>query len=232
LPAEPLRLAKEEHDKKQCPGKPSQENQQLWDSTWIMTPEQYGRFKDRQWKKTPVSNGILLDGKKESVPQTSWRRIRETIFPGTEAARERIREMKDVMDKVKNRPPGVMLQLQSDFQAPSADSMQPAWPKASPPSLPTDESQLSIIFSEETHFGTLPSSHVWSQSGGDEQHQPYPAELDRLQALVPSFLQMPEGRDEHQAPESVVEGEYVLDPIPPEVLWHFSFSQQQEGTGK
>jgi hypothetical protein len=43
---------------------------------------------------------------------------------------------------------------------------------------------------------------------------------------------MPEGRDEHQTSESVVDGEYALDPIPPEVLWHFSFSQQQEGTSK
>lgn len=183
-----------------------------------MTPEQYGRFKDRQWKKTHVSNEVLRGHKKESVPETSWRRIRETIFPGSEAAREDIRRMQDVMDKVKNRPPVVMSQLQPDFQVPSADAMQPAWLNAFLPSLPTDESQLSIIFSEETHFETHPSSRVWSHSGGDEQHQPYRAELDRPPTLDPSFFQMPEEGDGHQTSESAVSGEYALDPIPPELL--------------
>jgi hypothetical protein len=242
LPAGPLRLAKKEHDEKQCSGKPSRETQQLRDDTWLMTPEQYRRFKGRRWKKTRVSDSLP----KESVPETSWRRIRENIFPGSEAAAARKKSehaasrqtskdiwgMQDVMDKVKNRSPVVMSQLQPDFQAPSADAMQPAWLNTLHPSLPTDESQLSIIFSEETDFETHPSSRVWSHSGGDEQHQPYRAELDRPQTLDTSFLHMPEKRDEHQTSESEVSGEYALDPIPPEVLWHFSFSQQQEGTGK
>ena len=229
LPAGPLGLAKKEHDKTQCPGKPSQENQQLWDSTWIMTSEQYHRFKDRGWKKTPVSNEVLRGREKESVPQTSWRRIRETIFPGSEAAREDIRGMRDVMDKVKNRS---SLIIQPDFQAPSADAMQPAWLNVFPPSLTTDDSQRSIIFSEGTGLETHPSSRVWSRSGGDEQHQIYRAELDRPPSLDLSFLQMPEELDGHPTSEPVASGQYVMDPIPPEVLWHFGLSQPQEEMGK
>ncbi|RBR19173.1 uncharacterized protein FIESC28_05638 [Fusarium coffeatum] len=229
LPAGPLRLAKKEHEKTQCPGVPSQENKQLWNSACIMTPEQYDRFKDRGWKKTHVSNEVLLGREKESVPQTSWRRIRETIFPGSEAARENIKGMRDVMDRVKNRSP---LIIQPGFQAPRADAMQPAWPNVFPPSLTTDDSQLSITFSEGTDFETRPSSRVWSHSGGDEQHQLYRSGPDRPPTLDPSFLQIPEELDERQTSELVVTGEYVLDPIPPEVLWHFSLSQQQEGTGK
>ncbi|KAJ4118732.1 hypothetical protein NW768_010792 [Fusarium equiseti] len=228
LPAGPLRLAKKEHDEKQCPGKPSRETQQLRNDTWLMTPDQYRRFKGRQWKKTGVSDKLL----KESVSETSWRKIRETLFPGSEAAAMRkesepaasrqtsedIWGVQRVMDKVNNRSPGVMSQLRTDFPVPSADSMQPAWLNAFPTSLPTDESQLSIIFSEETHFETHPSSRVWSHSGGDEQHQLYRAEPDRPPTFDPSFLQLPGEREGHQASELAMSGECALDPIPPELL--------------
>ncbi|KAI1062938.1 hypothetical protein LB507_005565, partial [Fusarium sp. FIESC RH6] len=82
LPPGPLRLAKQEHKRTQCPGESSEENRKMWADSFVMSQEQYERFKGRRWKKTEVSK---LVSKKETVAETTWMRIRETIFPGSEA---------------------------------------------------------------------------------------------------------------------------------------------------
>lgn len=196
-----------------------------------MNSEQYNRFKDRGWKKTDVSNEVLLGCDKDSVPQKSWRKIRETIFPGSDdaairrrrselEASRRTEDIRVMVAQVDSRP-SILSQLRIDFQAPSADAMQPPLPNAFPPSVPTDDSQLSIIFSEGTDFGTHLSSRVWSHSGGDEQDQPYGFDLAGPPASMPYFSHVHEDCHENQALGSMASGAVVQDampPLPPEVL--------------
>ncbi|KAJ4114736.1 hypothetical protein NW768_011290 [Fusarium equiseti] len=46
-----------------------------------MSQEQFARFKNRGWEQTRVPRPTFNDGKKDSVPEQYWRKVRETIFP-------------------------------------------------------------------------------------------------------------------------------------------------------
>lgn len=83
LPSQALRLAKSEHKKKKCLGKSSEENRQLRAKHFLMSQEQYERFKS--WRTVSIPDLAFDDGSPETLPETSWRRILEAIFPGSGA---------------------------------------------------------------------------------------------------------------------------------------------------
>ncbi|KAF5019726.1 hypothetical protein F66182_8269 [Fusarium sp. NRRL 66182] len=83
LSNEPLVLSRAAHT---CTGPPSEENRKRRGRHYIMSEDQWERF--RSWKKPsgrPRSNG---DGPRESVSQRSWRQIQKAIFPDNAASRD------------------------------------------------------------------------------------------------------------------------------------------------
>ncbi|RFN52382.1 tea/atts transcription factor activity protein family [Fusarium flagelliforme] len=80
---QPLRLAKSEHEKEKCPGETSKENRQLRSKYFLLSQEQSERF--RSWRNIPLPELAHEDDSPETLPEKSWRRIREAIFPGSGA---------------------------------------------------------------------------------------------------------------------------------------------------
>ncbi|XEU95843.1 hypothetical protein FSHL1_001128 [Fusarium sambucinum] len=223
LPEKNLSHAKKEHEK-ECKHKPSPENLQVRNGHWLMDKDQYHRFKVVGWRKTHVSNPIFINGEKESLSKRSWRRIRETIFPGSEEAVIELnaepaaphQTTEDVMAIVESRRSAIMPQL-TDIPAPSTGQRQRSRLVPIPPST-TDMSQLSTQFSWETDSLTDPSSHVLSHSGADGHQETYGAEYGNSAGPAESFAWVWEECQGQQPSDSLNGAGGWLPELPPQVL--------------
>ncbi|QPC73036.1 hypothetical protein HYE68_003788 [Fusarium pseudograminearum] len=233
LPEGSLELIKAGHDKNECKGKPSPDSLLAWSGHWIMDQDQYHRFKVVGWRHTHVPNPIFINGKKEPKPMTSWRRIRETIFPGSsiELNAEPVapgRTTEDVITMVGGRP-SVMPQV-PDVLAHGTDLSQRLMPI--PPSMTTDASQLSTEFSWETSFQTDPSSLMLSYLGADGQHETYDIEHEITTGHEDSFDLDPEEYPEQQSWNSLSDIGGWQNPLPYQVLIEGNSSDPQKAADR
>jgi hypothetical protein len=237
LPKKNLGHAKKEH-KKECKRKPSPENVDIWNGHYILDQEQYHRFKVVGWRNTPVPNPIFINGKKETVPRRSWRKIRETIFPGSEIELNiepvaPYRSAEDVVAIVGSRRSAIMPQY-TDVPAPSTDLSQMSRLMPISPSMTTYMSYPSTQLSWETDSQTLPSSHVLSYSGTDGQQETHGIEFGNLAGPEYSFPQL-RALEEYQGPqssESLSGAGGWLPPLPHEVLMDGDYSDLQQAANQ
>ncbi|KAG8666882.1 hypothetical protein FPOAC1_011704 [Fusarium poae] len=223
LPEKNLGYAKKQHEQ-ECKYEPSPENLKARKDHWLMDSDQYHRFKVVGWRNTPVPNLIFINGEKESLSKRSWRRIRETIFPGSEepviephagpAASDQTIEA--VMAMVERRM-SVMPQ-HPNIREPSTDPRQRLKLVHIAPST-TDISQPSAQFSCESDSLTHPSSYVLSHSGADGHQETYGAEYGNTKDPADSFSWVLEEYQGPQPSESLSgTGSWVIPPLPPQVL--------------
>ncbi|CAF3453775.1 unnamed protein product [Fusarium graminearum] len=233
LPKGNLELDKAKHNKNECKGEPSSDSLQTWSGHWIMDQDQYHRFKVVGWQHTHVPNPIFINGKKEPKPMRSWRRIRETIFPGSsiELNAEPVapgRTTQDVITMVGGRP-SVMPQV-PDVLTHGTDLSERLMPI--PPSMTTDVSQLSTEFSWETSFQTDPSSLVLSYLGADEPHEPYDIQHESITDHEDPFGLDPEEYQRQQSWNSLSGAGCWQTPLPYQVLLEGNSSDPQEAAGR
>ncbi|KAF4950540.1 hypothetical protein FSARC_13163 [Fusarium sarcochroum] len=161
-----LRLDRTDHARN-CPGKPSPKNKERRDRCYVMSEEQYNRFKSRKWKQTSVLVQRNQNGGKESLPQKSWRQIRETIFPGTAtsggessatqaAPPSAGQSSQEIMAFLETRSSDVMPRLITQFGSPALyfSPQQVELDRISG----TNTTKLSTAFSELTNPLTRPST--------------------------------------------------------------------------
>ncbi|KAM0355205.1 hypothetical protein ACHAPU_001071 [Fusarium lateritium] len=138
-----------------------------------MSEAQYNAFKQRQWKKTDVPC-MLVNGRKEKISETSWRQIRATIFPASDAdgaAEPRqgssiVGQLDVGIQKVINsseaRPPGVIGRLLTEFEGPPRIGTPR---QAAQPPIPTsfttaDDASTDFSTDQQTQPSTLMNSHT------------------------------------------------------------------------
>ncbi|KAM0550590.1 hypothetical protein ACHAPJ_008848 [Fusarium lateritium] len=181
-----LSLDRADHDRN-CPGTPSLKNQERKDGCYVMSDDQYNRFESRKWKKTIVPVQPNDNGEKESLPQKSWRQIRETIFPtifptiattrvestATQAAPTQAGQSpQEIVAFLETRSSDVMPRLITQFGSPAsyASPQAPEQDRVSGTNTTTEDfSQLPTLFSEPTNPPTRPSTlnYAYSYSGTD-----------------------------------------------------------------
>ncbi|CEI40069.1 unnamed protein product [Fusarium venenatum] len=232
LPEKNLGHAKKEHEK-ECKRKPSPENLEARNGHWLMDRDQYHRFKVVGWRKTHVSDQIFINGEKESLSKRSWRRIRETIFPGSEIELNAepatsYQTTEDVMAMVERRTSAIMPQL-TDIPAPSTGLRQRSRLVPIPPST-TDMSQLSTQFSWETDSLTDPSSHVFSHSGADGHEETYGAEYGNATGPADSLAWVWEEYQGQQSSDSLNGAGGWLPELPPQVLMSSDTGDPQQAS--
>ncbi|KAM0236949.1 hypothetical protein ACHAP5_009235 [Fusarium lateritium] len=143
-----------------------------------MDEEQYDRFKLRRWKQTDVPYQFNSHGGRESIPQRSWRQIRETIFPTSQeseaTALSRLPtfgqvndEIQSVINSTERRPSDFRQRTIIEFSSPAMDAPTRADPSPIPASLTTadDTSWLSTDFSAMTDPQTWASTLMDSSTG-------------------------------------------------------------------
>jgi hypothetical protein len=179
-----LKLAKADH-MKHCTKEITSRNLDMWIQTLVMDEEQYGRFKQRKWKQTEVPYKFNSHGGKESIPQRSWRQIRETIFP-TGQASEATKlsrpptvgqvddEIQNVINSTGRRSSDFRQRTITEFRSPAMDAPSQADLPPIPASLTTaDTSWYSTEFSTITDPQTWPSTLMDSNARLDTQEDAY-----------------------------------------------------------
>ncbi|RGP79050.1 hypothetical protein FLONG3_2956 [Fusarium longipes] len=198
-----LRLAKIDHETNHCPISPSENNKKVREGAWVMSQEQYDRFKDRGWKKTTVPP--LPSDKAETVPQKSWRQIRETIFPEidlTEPTEPHL-SPEGIPKEFENRPTPIIRAMLTEF-LPAATL--PEWPITESLTTFEDMAQLSTLFSGETESRTNPSSFVHSNFGNDRLEELLDLDFEDPCYLDMDFAETCEGYPGKQTSEAAMSG--------------------------
>ncbi|KAM0194807.1 hypothetical protein ACHAPA_009155 [Fusarium lateritium] len=149
-----------------------------------MDEEQYDRFK--RWKQTEVPYEFNSHGGKESIPQRSWRQIRETIFPTPQESEAPALsrpsafgqvndEIQSVINSTERRPSDFRQRTIIEFRSPSMDAPARADLPPIPASLTTadDVSWFSTGFSAMTDTQTWDSTLIDSNTGVDAQEDAY-----------------------------------------------------------
>jgi hypothetical protein len=179
-----LKLAKVDHAQ-HCTKTFTSRSLDVWMQTYVMTDEQYDRFKLRRWKQTDVPYKLNSHGGKESVPERSWRQIRETIFPTTQTSEaiESSRpltvgqvddEIQNVINSTGRRPSDFRQRTITEFRSPAMDAPSQADLPPIPASLTTaDTSWYSTEFSTMTDPQTWPSTLMDSNVRVDIQEDAY-----------------------------------------------------------
>ncbi|KAM0479144.1 hypothetical protein ACHAP7_005753 [Fusarium lateritium] len=148
----------------------------MWVQTYVMDEEQYDRFK--RWKQTEVPYEFNSYGGKESIPQRSWRQIRETIFPASQEIQASVLSIpstssqvndgiQSVINLTERRSSDFRQRTISEFRSPAMDAPTRADLPPIPVSLTTadDNSWFSTPFSKMTDLQTWPSTLMDSSTG-------------------------------------------------------------------
>ncbi|KAF4456766.1 hypothetical protein F53441_1202 [Fusarium austroafricanum] len=182
-----LSLTRADH---KCTKTPTKKNQDLWDKSYVIDEESYGRLKSPGWKQTSVPHE-LENGGKERVSRRSWRQIRETIFPTPSTVVPVTTD--ELVPRAGSERPVFLGQFDRGLHVPTQQETNPTSSYFFKADLYTADlltvdstSRVSTIMSEGTAPQTQPSTVAFSHAGADGKENAYGFDVEETAELETS----------------------------------------------